>query len=192
MADKPLLVALSRRRVILTAGGTASVAAVGALWTARPDAGTATGPRRTTSFGSIRLVGSERLAVTPGGAPQRAHDHAHDHGQDVADEPAASAVHGAWTAAVVVDVEVHNGSPRAVPLSPGQLRLRVDHGPTVSLYSADRAAAPAPAGSTTQMRVTYLAPPADRRLVLEFDDPGAPGPIRLGPVGRLLRPASAP
>jgi hypothetical protein len=69
-------------------------------------------------------------------------------------------------------------------LSPGQFRIRVDRGgPTVSLYSADRDAGPLEPGSTARMRISYLVPPPDRLLSLEFADTGAAATLRLGRVG---------
>ena len=99
----------------------------------------------------------------------------------------ASAVHGAWTDAVTVAVEVTNRSPSSVGLSPGQFRVRVDRvGPTVSLYSADRAPGPLDPGGTATMRITYLAPPPGQRLTLEFADDGAASPhcLQLGALDR--------
>jgi len=94
-----------------------------------------------------------------------------------------SAVHGAWTDAVAVDVEVHNGLRAPMELSPGQFRVRVDGGPTVSLYSSDRDAGPVGPGATTTLRILFLAPPPDQGLSLEFDDTGASRPVRLGRLG---------
>ena len=66
-------------------------------------------------------------------------------------------------------------------LSPGQFRVRVaDGGPTVSLYSADRDAGSVEPGSTTTMRISYLAPPPDSTLTLEFADTDATEPVLLG------------
>jgi len=101
-----------------------------------------------------------------------------------ADTPVASVVHGAWTDAVVVDVAVHNTSRRAVELSPGQFRVRVQGGPTVSLYSADRDAGPLGPGATARLQIKYLAPPPTSRLRLEFQDTGSPSPLALDRVGR--------
>ena len=178
---------IGRRAVVVGLGsGIASVAAAG---TALVWAHSANSPSRergaTTSFGSVALLGSSRLALAARGA---AH-HAHAHGRpgkehEVSGTPVPSAVHGAWTDAAVVDVEVHNSSQTPRELSPGQFRVRVDGGgPTVSLYSADRDAGPVEPGSTTRLRISYLVPPPDRGLSLEFADTGAAAPVRLGRVG---------
>ena len=92
-----------------------------------------------------------------------------------------SAVHGAWTDVVVVDVQVHNGSRDPIELSPGQFRVRVDGGgPTVSLYSSDRQAGPLEAGATTNLRISYLAPPPGSAISLEFADAISARTHRLG------------
>ena len=178
---------ISRRAVVAVAGGGAvSVAAVGL---SRPllGGGLAWGQPVPTSFGSVRLLSSSRIGTSRTGTRHAAHapsaaGHAAAHSSEV---PVASAVHGAWTAGVVVEVAVHNRLRTPVALSPGQFRVRVDAGgPTVSLYSSDRDVAALQPGATRTMRITYLAPPADRRLSLEFDDTDAPVPVGLGVVGR--------
>ena len=179
---------ISRRAVIMGLGsGAASVAAAGAVlvW-ARSSSGPSRRRGAATSFGSVALLGSSRLALAPAGAAQHAtaHGRAGNPGHDVSGIPVPSAVHGAWTDAAVVDVEVHNSSQTPMELSPGQFRVRVDGGgPTVSLYSADRDAGPVEPGSTTRLRISYLVPPPDRGLSLEFADTGAAAPVRLGRVG---------
>jgi hypothetical protein len=173
---------ISRRGIILAVGGGAASLAVAGFVLPRTRSSSSPTRRREarTSFGSIVLLGSSRLVAARVGAASHGRHHG-DHGHDVSGIPVASAVHGAWTDAVLVEVEVHNDLSRAMELSPGQFRVRVaDGGPTVSLYSADRDAGAVAAGSTTTMRIHYLAPPPDRALSLEFADPGATGPVLLG------------
>ena len=171
---------ISRRGVIVVvAGGTAAVAAARVAFPRIPSIRPTWGRVIHTSFGSVVLLGSSRLVTgstgeTGHGRPQG------QHGHDVSETPVASAVHGAWTDAVLVDVEVHNDLSRAIELSPGQFRVRVAGGPTVSLYSADHDAGSVEPASTTTMRISYLAPPPDQPLSLEFADTGASGPVRLG------------
>ncbi len=168
---------VSRRGLIVSVGGGVALAAAGFVLI-RTTSSTQSNPGRTarTSFGSVVLLGSSRLVLARKGAASNGH-----HSQDGLGTPVASAVHGAWTDAVLVDVEVHNSMSRAVGLSPGQFRVRVaDGGPTVSLYSADREAGSVEAGSTTTMRISYLAPPPDSSLSLEFEDTGATGAVLLG------------
>lgn len=195
----------NRRAVIVAIGGSAvSMLAIN-LSRSRPwNRGASGGPVRT-SFGSVAVLGSSRIDTATargsrhGGAASgvRAegalHPAAGHTGAALStDAPVASAVHGAWTAGVVVDVEVHNRLQRAVELSPGQFRVRVDrHGPTVSLYSSDWEAAPLEPGSTTTLQISYLAPPADRSLSLVFDDTASRRSVELGPVGRSSEGVSA-
>ena len=162
----------------MAAGGGATVAA-GFAFVRTPLWDQLVGGRPTaTSFGSVTVHASSRVATVAGGA--RHHLAAAAHPGDI---PVASMVHGAWTDAVLVDVEVQNTSRRAVELSPGQFRMRVEGGPTVSLYSADRDAGPLGPGAGTRLQIRYLAPPSRNRLRLEFQDLGSPGPLLLDEVG---------
>ncbi len=172
---------LSRRGVIAVVGvGTATAAfglahPFGSTWVEQ-------GRRHRTSFGSVALLGSARISTAVAGAHAAAH--VVTVAGRVADAPVSSRVHGAWTDAVVVDLDVRNDRTELLGLSPGQFRLRVGAaGPTVSLYSADRDAGVLEAGSAARMRITYLAPPPDQELSVEFDDAGAGAGILLGRVG---------
>ena len=172
------MIEMSRRAVVLTAGGGASVAAGAALVTPRLWHQLVGGRPTRTSFGWVTVLASSRVATAQGAGhhlPAAAHP---------TDIPVASLVHGAWTDAVVVDVEVQNASRRAVELSPGQFRVRVEEGPTVSLYSTDRDAGPLGPGATARLQIRYLAPPPTSGLRLEFQDTGSPGPLLLDRVGR--------
>ncbi len=173
---------MSRRAVVAAVGGSAvSWGAIslsrGWPWAAGPGAGSA-----RTSFGTVVVLGSSRIeAAAPGAAHVTS-----SHGG--ADALVPSAVHGAWTAGVLIDVSVRNRLRRPVELSPGQFRVRVDRdGPTVSLYSSDRDAEPLEPGAARTLRITYLAPPPDLPLSLLFEDPGARRPVDLGPVGATTR-----
>ena len=169
---------LSRRTVIVAVAGTASLGALTLSRSRGWPGGPSTGTVRT-SFGSVTVLGSSRIGTT-GTAAHAAHT-----GHAAADMLVASAVHGAWTAGVAVDLEVHNRLRRPVELSPGQFRVRVGRaGPTVSLYSSDREAEPLPPGASRTLRISYLAPPPDQPLTLLFDDTGSRRPVDLGPVGR--------
>ena len=172
---------MKRRTVIVAAGGGAASAAIGGAalrWAGSPGGPTLRSGQET-SFGSVALLGSAGLTLAP---PTGAHHHGALHQSA---DPVPSAVHGAWTDAVVVDVEVHNGSSVPVELSPGQFRVRVDgDGPTVSLYDADRDAGPLRPRSTTTMRIRYLAPTPEHRVSLEFADMGADTTVQLGTLDR--------
>lgn len=174
---------MTRRVVLVGAGGSAAALAVtgGMMLAGGPE------PRRTlrTSFGAVALLGSSRVALTPPSGS--AHHHAATAGaHEASDTPVPSAVHGAWTNAVAVDVAVRNALARPMLLAPGQFRMRVDSdGSTVSLYSANRDTGPVGRGWTT-IRITFLAPAPDRAVSLEFTDPGSPAPLLLGRVGRAF------
>jgi hypothetical protein len=176
--------AISRRRLLVVMGCITAPAAVATATLGRgPSAARAhvtRGRGQWTSFGSVSLVGWSRHTLTQAGA------HGGHHASSV---PVPSAVHGAWTDAVVVDVEVHNGTQNPVELSPGQFRVRVDDdGPTVSLYRADRVPGAMAANTTATLRISYLAPPKQRALSLEFADAGAMTLLGLGRLedGRSL------
>jgi len=169
---------------------------VAALWSQAPP-GTAAG--RRTSFGSVALVGSTRLAIGP---PRTDHGAGHASGDGSGDGSAVavaaaglvpSIVHGAWTDAVVADVEVRNDSGAELGLSPGQFRVRVDRlGPTVSLYSAEPDAGPVAPHSSRTLQIKYLVPPAGHDVSLEFADVGAAAAVALGPLeGAAARGGSA-
>jgi hypothetical protein len=182
---------MSRRNVLVVLGGAAVSAAVARATVIRgPSSSRAPSTRaQRTSFGSVALLSSARLSLPPATAaghrrPSHRHDHRHDHRHSVSTRPVPSAVHGSWTDAVMVEVEVRNRTRRAVELSPGQFRVRVDgDGPTVSLYRADRTPGAMSPRSTTTMRISYLAPPPERPLSLEFADAGAMTTLGLGALG---------
>jgi hypothetical protein len=167
---------ISRRKILAVLAGTAASAAAAnlALSRGRSSPEPTRGRGQRTSFGSVALLAWSRQTLAPS-APASRHHHADS------TTPVPSAVHGAWTDAVEVDVEVHNGTRQPMRLSPGQFRVRVDgNGPTVSLYRADRGPGAVAAGSTTTMRISYLAPPRSRPLSLEFDDADAMTTLALG------------
>jgi pectin methylesterase-like acyl-CoA thioesterase len=176
------MIEINRRSFVVGAGVTAASLA-GAAVVLGPGWSTPTRDRaRRTSFGTVALLAWSRAELAPSG--HSAAQHVHRHASAGADRPVPSAVHGAWTAAVTVDVEVRNRSRRAMELSPGQFRVRVDRGgPTVSLYGADRTPGPVDPGSATVMRISYLAPPPGRGLSLEFDDASAMRTVVLGRIG---------
>lgn len=169
---------LTRRNILVAAGAATAATAVTVgvglsggewPWPTR-------GRGRRTSFGSVAVLASTRIALAPS-----AEGVANTHRHVAADTPVPSMVHGAWTDAVVVDVAVHNGTRHPMALSPGQFRVRLDEdGPTVTLYSSDRRPGPVEAGSTTAMRISYLVPPRGPAVSLEFVDAAAATTHRLG------------
>jgi hypothetical protein len=174
---------LSRRKVLMALAGSAASAVLARTVLTRGSAGVPSrGRGQPTSFGSVVLLSWSRLALAPSSP-------GHHHGAG-SGAPVPSAVHGAWTDAVEVDVVVHNASRRQTELSPGQFRMRVDGGgPTVSLYRADRAPGPLAPGSSATMRISYLAPAPDQGLSLEFDDAAVMSTLALGPLDEDRRRA---
>jgi hypothetical protein len=187
---------LTRRRMLLglSASGAAAVGA-GVLLTREGPPPPSRGAGQWTSFGSVALTGWSRRSLA---APTE-HEAGHVHGAapgaasvEPPDEPpddaaaalVPSAVHGAWTDAVGVDLRVHNGTQGPIELSPGQFRVRVDGGDmTVSLYRTDRTAAPVEAGASADLHIDYLVPPAGSGLTLEFTDALSARTHHLGRLG---------
>lgn len=186
------MIQVNRRALLLVTGSGLVTTVVAGRVLLAPSLGPTRGEGVPTSFGSIALLGWTHEVVAPGGAAHAAVDPAGQGGGhpagavlDRASRPVPSAVHGAWTDAVAVEVEVHNGSRASRGLSPGQFRVRVDRdGPTVALYSADRPAGPVPPGATTRMQIRYLVPPPDHEVSLEYVDSVGRRPLRLGTLDR--------
>lgn len=176
------MVTMSRRALVVAAGGVAGSAAVAGAVARWPGPSAPVPEVLATTFGTVALLGSTRHVLAARGA---AHGHATTEGGRPAESIRPSAVHGAWTEAVVVDVAVRNDLRSPMELTAGQFRVRVDDdGPTVSLYAADRPPGPLAGGSGARMRITYLAPPPEHGLTLEFADTDAPEPLRLGALAR--------
>ena len=175
---------MTRRSMLVTLGATGATVAGASLLLSHQQSSTPTrGPGEWTSFGTVVLLGWSRLALAASADHEQSHEHGHQHAHGASAAPVPSAVHGAWTDAVLVDVQVHNGSRGPIELSPGQFRVRVDDGgPTVSLYSSDRPAGRLEGGATTTLRITYLVPPPEAALSLEFADAISARTHRLGPL----------
>ncbi len=180
---------VSRRSMLVALGATGASAAAATVVLAHGRSAPPTrGRGEWTTFGTVALLGWSRLALAPGTTGHEhghapVHEHVHGPARAASAVPVPSAVHGAWTDAVVVDVQVHNGSRSPIELSPGQFRVRVDEGgPTVSLYSADRSSGPLEADSTSTLRISYLVPPPGPELSLEFADAIS---VRTHRLGRL-------
>jgi hypothetical protein len=173
---------MTRRSMLVTLGAAGATAAGASVLLSRPQSSIPTrGPGQWTSFGTVVLLGWSRLALAGSASHEQSHEESHENA--ASDVPVPSAVHGAWTDAVMVDVQVHNGSQGPIELSPGQFRVRVDDGgPTVSLYRSDRPAGRLEAGSTTNLRISYLVPPPGAALSLEFADAISARTRGLGPL----------
>jgi hypothetical protein len=133
-----------------------------------------------TSFGSVAVLGARQHAgVRHSGAhPVGAHHPSHGSLSHENHDPLSHENHDGWTDAVTAEVEVHNGSDRAVLVSAGQFRLRLGaHGPTVSYYDAERTVGVLGAGRTARMWISYLAPGDRTDLALEYTEAGAVRPL---------------
>jgi hypothetical protein len=170
---------LTRRRMLVGAGAT-GVAALGAGLVLGRGGPPTVGAGQRTSFGSVALLGWSRRSLA--GPADHAAGHVHEGASVAAGQaPVPSAVHGAWTDALTVDVSVHNVGRTPIELSPGQFRVRVAGGDmTVSLYATDRQAGPVAAGETAVLRIDYLVPPVGLVLALEFADALSDRTLQLG------------
>ena len=131
---------------------------------------------------TVAVVEATRWSAAPGAQHGHTHDQAHhDHaaGAD-GDEHQVHAAdphrHGPWTDTLLVDLDLRNDSDRAVRISAGQFRLRVDSAVTVSYYDAQRTVTVVPAGRTVATRIAYLLPRGATTVSLDFTPAGATDP----------------
>lgn len=87
---------------------------------------------------------------------------------------------------IAVSLTVRNEGTAAVPYSPGQFRLRLADGATVTAIRPNPPPGSLVAGETLRQRVAFLVPARPLSPTLVFDDLGTGRPLRLGlgPVGR--------
>ena len=87
---------------------------------------------------------------------------------------------------LAVSVMVANTRGRPVPFSPGQFRLRLRNGTTVTALRPNPPPGSVGARATLRQRVAFLVPSRPLAPALVFDDLGSTRPLRLelGPVGR--------
>lgn len=76
-----------------------------------------------------------------------------------------------WGDVVVLEVEVRNTAAAPSLFSPGQLRLKLAHGPTITPQDASRGPAPIAAGAVELLWISYLAPSNAADFSVEFTDP---------------------
>lgn len=199
---------ISRRQFVVIVGGTATAIAVagGAGVAARNSA------QAKSSFWTVRLVRAGRGArLTAAGLPAfhaapgpsvftsqpspavlampagSLSGHAGGH-IDGASNPATSYPQPAnrtWGDVVVLEVEVLNTAAVPMLFSPGQLRLKLADGLTITPQDASRSPKPIAAGATEMMWVSYFAPSDAADFSVEFMDPMHDARLALG-VPRLV------
>lgn len=153
------------RRVALqlTVLGVLALGAAGAALAVLPQTPEATpSPTASTSFGLVSVEGARVLRAAKAEPPP--------HG---AGDPRGKVE-------LEVAVAVTNRLDRPVLHSPGQFRLRVGtDGPTITaLRSSIRPGTLGP-GATLDLRLVFIAPRNDPRLLIEFQDPEGLRPLRI-------------
>ena len=115
------------------------------------------------------LMGDSNL----GGKPDGDHSDGHSNSDPNKVAPVSPFLEPAnltWGGVVVLEVEVLNGTALPMLFSPGQLRLRIVDGPTITPNDASRDPGPIRAGEVERMWVSYLAPSDATNFSVEFTD----------------------
>jgi hypothetical protein len=76
-----------------------------------------------------------------------------------------------WGDVVVLELEVLNTAAVPMLFSPGQLRLKLAHGPTITPQGASCSPEAIAAGAAERVWVSYLAPSDATNFYVEFTDP---------------------
>ncbi|MEO6200312.1 MAG: hypothetical protein ABIX44_04025 [Cryobacterium sp.] len=79
-------------------------------------------------------------------------------------------VNRTWGDVIVLEVEAFNATAAALPFSPGQLRLRLADGPSITPQDASRGPGEIAAGAVEMFWVSYLAPSGAANPSAEFAD----------------------
>lgn len=184
----------SRRQFVLLAGGSVALVAAGASGLAVAGRAPGAAPATTSPFWTVRILRAGRGArLGPDGLPafHRAPgpfvfdgsaeparigtvvDHADDHSGH---EPVPGAayqqpINRTWGDVIVLEVEAVNATTAPLPFSPGQLRLRLADGPSITPQDASRGPGEIAAGAVELFWVSYLAPSDAADPSVEFADP---------------------
>ena len=129
----------------------------------------ATGPAAPSAAQAAVLMGDSAL----GGEPDGGHPNGHSNSDPRGVAPVSPFLEPAnltWGGVVVLEVEVVNGTALPMLFSPGQLRLRIVDGPTITPNDASRSPGPIGAGEVETMWVSYLAPSDATNFSVEFID----------------------
>ena len=119
------------------------------------------------------------LAIAPVGAVS---GHADGHADSHADShdgvggsgpatPYPQPVNLTWGDVIVIEVEARNTAAVPMLFSPGQLRLKLANGPTITPQDASRGPEPVAAGAVELLWVSYLAPSDAADFSVDFADP---------------------
>jgi len=187
----------SRRQFVLLTGGSVAVIAAGASGLAVVGRTPGVVPATTSPFWTVRILRAGRGArlkpdglpafrVAPGpslfaGAAEPARvaasvDHGDDHGDVHSTHgsggaaPGQQPVNRTWGDVIVLEVEAFNATAVALPFSPGQLRLRLADGPSITPQDASRGPGEIAAGAVELFWVSYLAPSDAANPSAEFAD----------------------
>ena len=133
-------------------------------------------PAFHTAPGPLVFAGSaEPPRVDTAAAADDAHSDAHSdeesgHGS-VPETTYHQPVNRTWGDVIVLEVEAVNTTAAALPFSPGQLRLRLADGPSITPQDASRGPGEIAAGDAELFWVSYLAPSDAANPSVEFADP---------------------
>ena len=131
----------------------------------------ASGPTATSAELPVALVGDSTRGAQPDGGHSDGHSGSDPNGGGVAPaSPFPQPANLTWGGVVVLEVEVLNGTALPMLFSPGQLRLRLLNGPTITPNDASRDPGPIKAGEVERLWVSYLAPSDATNFSVEFTD----------------------
>lgn len=128
------------------------------------------------------------LAVAPAGSVN-AHTGGHAGGGPHPATPYPQPANLTWGDVVVLEVEVQNTGAVPSLFSPGQLRLKLADGPTITPQDASRGPEPIAAGAVELLWVSYLAPSDAADFSVEFTDPRLDAQLALRVPGLITAKA---
>jgi hypothetical protein len=118
-----------------------------------------------------------------------AHTDSHDGGGSSPTTPYPQPGNLTWGDVVVLEVEVQNTASLPSLFSPGQLRLKLASGPTITPQDASRGPAPIAAGAVELLWVSYLAPSDAVDFSVQFTDPRRDAQLALRVPGLITAKA---
>lgn len=170
---------ISRRRfVVVLGGGVAAIAVAGGYGFAAKDWSPA-----NSSLWTVRIVRARKGArltadaLTANDTSGHADGHSDSHSDGHSDGGSTSATlfpqpaNLTWGDAVVLELELLNTAAVPMLFSPGQLRLKLADGLTITPQDASRSPEAIAAGAVERLWVSYLAPSDATDFFVEFTDP---------------------